>query len=110
MKNKNIRVLWLTLMLVVFIIPHISNVLHFVVVEHEFGKRSSDLEYVNSNTIHFCEQHIFKLSPLTAIDLFRWNVWTPQVYSYVMDLYKINSFDTFYNFIYLRGPPIVKVR
>ncbi|MTG96775.1 MULTISPECIES: hypothetical protein [Myroides] len=107
MNKKNIRVLWLTLMLSVFIIPHISNVLHFVVIKHDFGRRTKVLEYVNSNSIHYCDQYLFKISPLLEFDSIQWEVIVELAYHCVDDFYLLSkySFDTFY--YYLRGPPEV---
>ncbi|MEC4113018.1 hypothetical protein [Myroides pelagicus] len=105
MKTKNIRVLWLVLLLGVFVIPHTSNLLHFVIIEHDFNKRSNAVEYLNSNTVHYCEQYLFKYAPLLDFDVFNIDFWVDQMYLpiYVIDV-RLEYLDFFYSY-YLRGPP-----
>lgn len=105
MRNKNIRVLWFTFMLLVFIVPHISNNLHYVIVKHTFGKKNNSLEWVDSNTVHYCEQYLCKTAPLLEITFFQWEVFLTIEYKKVMDFVKEHYRDLSVVYLKLRGPP-----
>ena len=67
MKNSNIGCGKYVALLIVFFIPLVSNVLHYVVIEHEFGKRNSTLEWIDGSKVHYCDQYLFKIHPAIEV-------------------------------------------
>ncbi|WP_158962288.1 hypothetical protein [Myroides fluvii] len=67
MKQTNSSVSKYIGLVVVFFIPLISNLLHYVVIEHEFGKRSHELEWVEGGKVHYCDQYLFKIHPAIEV-------------------------------------------
>lgn len=58
----------------IFLLPHIFNNLHFVLVSHdfhwEFQQNSDKISFKSKDEFHNCEQYIFKVPPATQVDLF----------------------------------------
>lgn len=58
----------------VFLQPHIFNNLHFALVSHEhhweFKQLSNKNSFKSKNEFHNCEQYIFKVPPVTEVNLF----------------------------------------
>lgn len=67
MKQTNNSVGKYFILVVIFFIPLISNLLHYVVFEHEFGKRNGNLEWVDGSKIHYCDQYLFKIHPAIEV-------------------------------------------
>lgn len=67
MKNSNIGRGKYVALLIVFFIPLLSNLLHYVIIEHEFGKRNSELEWIDGNKVHYCDQYLFKIHPAIEV-------------------------------------------
>ncbi|MGG5505828.1 hypothetical protein [Myroides sp. C6-3] len=53
--------------MVIFFVPLISNLLHYVIIEHEFGKRNRGLEWVDGSKIHYCDQDLGKIHPAIEV-------------------------------------------
>ncbi|MDR0229679.1 MAG: hypothetical protein LBI72_11560 [Flavobacteriaceae bacterium] len=109
MKNKHIGV-WLSIIgLISFSVPTVSNILHYVVIRHTFGQRTSTLEWVDANTIHYCEQYLCKFSPAIEAPIIDVSV-VKAVCVYSQIIVQVASYkDQFTSFFWLRGPPVNKL-
>jgi len=67
MKDNNICRSKYVALLIVFFIPLLSNLLHYVIIEHEFGKRNSKLEWIDGSNVHYCDQYLFKIYPAIEV-------------------------------------------
>lgn len=107
MKRRIIKNSWFTFMLTVFVVPHVSNLLHYVVFEHNYTYKSNQTEWKNADTVHYCEQYLFKFSPAVEIVFHQWSILKPQFYNFIPVekevIYKYNSNLP----IRTRGPPDV---
>ncbi|MDR2222438.1 MAG: hypothetical protein LBE34_06835 [Flavobacteriaceae bacterium] len=105
MKRKHIGV-WLSILgIISFSIPTLSNILHYVVIEHNFGHRSSKLEWVDAKNIHYCEQYLCKFSPAIETPVM---VFSAVVVGCVIVYYNVQvaSYkEQFSSFFWSRGPP-----
>ena len=105
MKQTNSSVSRYVFLVVVFFIPLFSNLLHYVIIEHEFGKRSRDLEWIDGSKVHYCDQYLFKIHPaievpLSHIDLAPF-VYYKTLVLHLGEMVQSLSPSIFYN----RGPP-----
>lgn len=89
-----------------FLVPQASNVLHFVLIPHEYGtKKAHTAVWVSKSKVHYCEQHLFDQPLWYTPWTFEWsliafpffNLKCPAV------LFKFQEF--FFRGIFLRGPP-----
>ncbi len=67
MKQTNSRVSKYFFLVVVFFIPLTSNLLHYVIIEHEFGARNHALEWIDGSKVHYCDQYLFKIHPAIEV-------------------------------------------
>ncbi|MCS4237295.1 hypothetical protein [Myroides odoratus] len=67
MKNVNINGSKYAFLVVVFFIPLISNLLHYVIIEHEFGQRNHEVEWIDGSKVHYCDQYLFKIHPAIEV-------------------------------------------
>jgi len=70
MKQNNIHCSKYVALVAIFFIPLISNLLHYVIIEHQFGTRSHELEWVDGSKVHYCDQHLFKIHPAIEVPTF----------------------------------------
>lgn len=105
MKRIVTKNIWFAFMLTVFIVPHVSNLLHFVIFDHNYRDRSNQTEWVNANTVHYCDQFLFKFSPVVEIAFFQWDFFIEKVYSVVPIEREITVKQQASNPIRMRGPP-----
>lgn len=107
MKQTNSSVSKYIALVVVFFIPLISNLLHYVIIEHEFGRRNRELEWVDGGKVHYCDQYLFKIHPAIEVPDFCIEIVPLVVYNNtVLTACKIveQGVTLFY---FNRGPPIV---
>ncbi len=105
MKQMNSSVSKYFVLVVIFFIPLISNLLHYVIIEHEFGKRNRDLEWVDGSKIHYCDQYLCKIHPAIAAPESP-VVFTPLVNYKTIVLIPCEIVEQFSSWFYFnRGPP-----
>ncbi|MGL4583462.1 MAG: hypothetical protein ACRCVU_10830 [Flavobacterium sp.] len=106
MTDKNIRAIVCSLWSTLFLVPLLNNTLHYVIIDHHFGQKSNKLEYVDSNTTHYCEQYLCKLSPViehSFVTIELWvDRWCDELLVDVVASYK----ECLFPFYWLRGPPV----
>lgn len=104
MKRKNIAVLvclgWCLLL------PTLNNLLHYVIIDHQFGQRSDKLEWVSAKNTHYCEQYLCKLSSAVMVEFFSIDFVAPLFYGFFLILNIFVRQDQFFLFFWLRGPPL----
>ncbi|WP_413511222.1 hypothetical protein [Myroides odoratus] len=105
MKKTNIGVSKYFVLSVIFFIPLISNLLHYVVIEHEFGKRTRGLEWIDGSKVHYCDQDLFKIHPAVEVPCIFIEIVPLFVYrSTVLTASKIVEQQPSF-FYFNRGPP-----
>lgn len=107
MKQSNSSVSKYFFLVVVFLIPLTSNLLHYVIIEHEYGTRNHALEWIDGNKVHYCDQYLFKIHPAIEVPTF-----TIDIVPLVIDetvLVGTTDFIEQQNswFYFNRGPPFV---
>lgn len=105
MTDKNIRAIVCSLWCTLFLVPILNNTLHYVIIDHHFGQKSTQLEYVDSNTIHYCEQYICKLSPAIEHIVAPIEFWEERVHDELVIEVVANYKECLFPFYWLRGPP-----
>ncbi|SDH64127.1 hypothetical protein SAMN05421818_10925 [Myroides phaeus] len=107
MTKRSIRVIWFAFMYVVFLVPHISNLLHYVIIEHQYGVRTNKTEWVDADTVHYCDQYLYKISPAFVIDIVEWEPFYVHQYIEKAVFNECLTLLNTINFYWLRGPPNV---
>lgn len=92
-------------MYVVFIVPHVSNLLHYVIIKHQFGVRTNKTEWVDADSVHYCDQYLFKISSALALDIVNWEPFQVQQYFEKVVFRECFALQSAINFYWLRGPP-----
>lgn len=106
MTDKNIRVLVCSLWCTLFLVPILNNALHYVIIDHHFGQKSTKLEYVDSTTVHYCEQYLCKLSPAIEHIVVPVELWIERLHCELV-IEVVASYKEFlFPFYWLRGPPV----
>lgn len=69
MNSSDIRRRWGIVLTFVFFVPFFSNLLHYVIIDHEYGYHSKTLEWRNDSSMHYCDQYLFKLLPAIEVPI-----------------------------------------
>lgn len=68
MNRLDIRRSWGIVLLWIFFVPFFSNNLHYVIINHEYGKtHTNNLEWRDGSKVHYCDQYLFKLLPAIQV-------------------------------------------
>lgn len=88
------------------IVPQASNLLHFVVIPHDFGQSiENELRWVEKGKVHYCDQYLFKQTFALLAEV--WGFEPIVSREYKKENYRI-SIDMFFSNFYCfqrRGPP-----
>lgn len=88
------------------IVPQASNLLHFVVIPHDFGQSiESEPRWVEAGKIHYCNQYLFKQTSALITEI--WSFEPITLSEYKKENYPV-WIDVFLSNFYCfqrRGPP-----
>lgn len=107
MKQTNSSVSKYLFLVVVFFIPLTSNLLHYVVIEHEYGLRNHVLEWIDGSKVHYCDQYLFKIHPAVEVPTFAIAIVPLVINAVVIDVINVRIKQPSHFFYFNRGPPFV---
>lgn len=91
-----------------FLIPQASNVLHFVLIPHEYGtKKATTPELVSKSRVHYCDQHLFDQPLWYAPWTFELSLTEFPFYDLKCSAILIVFQEFLFRGIFLRGPPVL---
>ncbi|MCC9042423.1 hypothetical protein LNQ81_06905 [Myroides sp. M-43] len=105
MTDKNIRAIVCSLWCTLFLVPLLNNTLHYVIIDHHFGNKSNALEFVDSSTIHYCEQYLCKLSSSIENLVEPIDFWIERLCDVILVEVVASYKECLFPFYWLRGPP-----
>lgn len=106
--KKNI---WIYILVGIFLQPHIFNNLHFALVSHEHHWKfeiSKQKSFHSEDKFHNCEQYLFKVPPVTEIDLLQEEAVFPDIlFKEISGIETISLIQNINYSPHKRGPPLL---